>query len=39
MLLTELAPLVNAQNGVIYLVEESNNTICCGFSRPTPTRR
>ncbi len=26
MLLSELAPLVNAQNGVIYLVEESNST-------------
>ena len=37
LLLTELAPLVNAQKGVIYQVESEDEPAVCGCWRPTPT--
>ena len=37
MLLSELAPLVDAQNGVIYRVDQEDATRTCGCSPPMPT--
>ena len=40
MLLSELAPLINAQNGVIYLVDAETTTpgLTCGCSHPMRMR-
>ena len=39
MLLSELAPLVDAQHGVIYLVRDRGRVAACGCWRPMPTTR